>query len=508
MSAAYIFEQNNLDYYEFLQWFRKFDNKFSSNAYIKTIEKYLEDKQHLNHYLNLLDDLIQKINKNMLDVECVWDRYRNNFDNILKEWDKNESALNVLEKREYAEDDYWNSSIIYYSLYPLRNYKQLGEILEKFQYIYPVQDLLNFPMIKADIEILCQLLKSSPVIEEYEKEWNKNKVALIVVKYITQYFENLYKILNSNEEIFKQEVNETISKIVEIINERIDSNFILQIWLLYLTKNICSLNTNYQDLSLVLIELISKHIKNNKIFRKELYTIKENISSIRLLIILILISPDYTFPKKYLDLFFDYLKNLNNRIFTGGYKNDPIQIEHRIIAQLFYTPKNAINRWKSIWDILYKERRLACHTHFNKINYFIEHSLYLILVGLATCEYYFYNNAYAANKFLNLIWECVFGIYLNIPINIHEDLIIKFMSRILIMQSRLGNDISDKLEQIKSNANLILEIVNHLLNNDINLCFIKNNDIIVSKIRFALMLNEKDSNLGKYYKKTEAFLNN
>lgn len=505
ISAEYIFDQEDLDYYEFLQWFRKINNKYSSNAYIKTLEKYLDNPQHLDHYLKLLDTLINKININMLNDECVWDRYRNIFDNILKEWDKNEIALNVIEKRAYSEDFCWHSSIVFYALYPLRRYNKLGELLEKFKYIYPIQYILSFVEIKADIDILCNILISAPIIKNKNESWNKNKVVLLAIRAINDYMKNLYKIHNYNKENAKNEVAIIISKIIGILDNRIDGNFILQTWLLHLTQYICSLNTNYQDLDLMLIELISKHIKNNKIFRKELFVQNQNISSIRLLVILILISPDYTFPQKYLDLFVNYLTNLNNKIFTGGYKNDPIQIEHRIVAQLFYMP-NAINKWKKMWNRLYEERRLACYAQFNKIDYFIEHSLYLILIGLATCEYYFYEDSDIANKFLDLIWECIFEIYLDSPIEISKDIIITSISRILIMQFRLGNDISRKVELIQGNASLILEVVNHLLNNNVDICFIKNNEIIISKIRFALMLNKKDAVSEQYYQKIEQFL--
>mgnify|MGYP006916045393 CR=1 FL=1 len=507
MCAEYVFKQNDLDYYEFIKWFKKFDNKYLSVAYIKTLEKYLKNAKYLNNYLKKLDNLISNINKNMLNKEYIWERYIDNFDNILKEWDSNKTALNILEKRSYSEEDYWHSNIVFYSLYPLRNYELLGKILEKFQYIHPIQYILNFPMIKTDMEILCQILKSSPIIKESKKTWNKNKVALITIKYITQYLENLYQISNNNEKNFKEETDTIISKIIEIINKRADSNFILQIWLLYLTKNICSLNTYYQKMNLILIELISKHIPDNKIFRQQLIKNNQNVSTERLIVILILIAPDYIFPKNYLKLFIDYLTDLNNRIYTGGYKNDPIQLEHRIISQLFYKGKSAIKKWNEIWNNLYKERRVSYCSHFNNTSYSIDHSIYLVLVGLAACEYYFYENKDVANKFLGTIWNCLFEIYLDQPIEISKEIITSSMSRIIILQSRLGFNINEKLNLIQNNSSLLLDIVNNLLNNNVDMQFIKNNKIMLSKIHFSLMINKDDKQLNDHYEKVEKFIN-
>ena len=506
MCADYIFEQNDLDYYEFIKWFKKFNNKYSSVAYIKTIENHLENTKYLNNYLNKLDNIILSINKNMLDKEYVWERYQDGFYNILKEWDENKTALNVLEKRNYSEDDCWQSSIVFYFMYPLRNYKHLGEILEKFQYIYPIQYLLNFPIIKADMEILCQILVSSPIIKKSKKSWNKNKVALIVIKYITQYLENLYQILDGNEKNFKKESNIIIIKIIKIINKRVDGNFILQIWLLYLTKNICSLNTYYQKTNLILIELISKNIPNNESFRKQLIKNNQNVSNERLLTILILITPDYVFPRNYLKLFADYLTNPNNRIFTGGYKNDPIKLEHRIISQLFYKGKNAVKKWNEIWNNLYKERRISYSSHLNNTSYSIDPSIYLILVGLAACEYYFYENKDVANKFLNVIWTCLFEIYLDQPIESSKEIIIASMSRIIILQSRLGINICEKLKLIQNNSSLILDVTNNLLNNNVDIEFIKNNNILISKIRFSLMVNKDDQQINNHYERVEKFI--
>lgn len=80
------------------------------------------------------------------------------------------------------------------------------------------------------------------------------------------------------------------------------------------------------------------------------------------------------------------------------------------------------------------------------------------------------------------------------------------MSRIIILQSRLGINIYEKLKLIHSNSGLILDVINNLLNNEVDIKFLKNDNIIISKIHFSLMINKDNEQSNNHYKKVEDFI--
>jgi len=136
--AKYIFKNADIDYYEFLKWFSDNTGFESSTGFIKTIEEIILTKEDLDKYIKIVSSIPQIVNENMCEKKYVWDRFKTNFKQTLAKWDKNTKALNIMEQRDYAEDDYWHSEIIYYALFPLKNYNQIGSILEKFLYIHPI----------------------------------------------------------------------------------------------------------------------------------------------------------------------------------------------------------------------------------------------------------------------------------------------------------------------------------------------------------------------------------
>ena len=77
---------------------------------------------------------------------------------------------------------------------------------------------------------------------------------------------------------------------------------------------------------------------------------------------------------------------------------------------------------------------------------------------------------------------------------------------VVILQSRLGINICEKLKLIQNNSSLILDVTNNLLNNNVDIEFIKNNNILISKIRFSLMVNKDDQQINNHYERVEKFI--
>ncbi len=505
--VEYVFQQDNFNYYDFLKWFMLVAGQEASIGFVTTIKNLISEKTHLDNYLKIVSEIPKAINNNMQAPEYLWDRFKTSFKQILNKWDKNTAALNIMEKREYAEDDCWHSGIIYFAFYPLRNYKELGQILENFQYIHPIQYLFTYPAIKADTDILISVLNSAPTTQDKSGSWNKNKVALLALRQITYYLECISQVLDFDANLFKADVSDFINKIIETIENRSDSTFLLKNWILYLTNDLCSHNANQQKTSNIIMWEIAQRIENRVDLENTILENSERIDSKRVLLSLVILAPDCEFPNSYIALLSDYLCNETNRIFTGGYAGDPVQIEHGVIGQLFYLAENPVEKWKELWNKLYTERRKSYFSHFNDRNYFIDHSIYSILVGLSACEYFFTENTKIANEFLDTIWEALFEIYLDSPIESPKDIIMTSMSRILVLKARLGYEISEKLQLIENNAELIIDVINILITNKTDIQFIKNNDNIVSKLNYALELKRTNKYFDNYYKEIEFFLN-
>jgi len=505
--AEYIFKNPNIDYYEFLKWFSDNTGFESSIGFIKTIEEIIFTEKNLNKYLSIISSLPSIVNDNMLEQEYVWDRYKTHFKQTLAKWDKNTKALNIIEQRDYAEDDCWHSGIIYYALFPLRNYDKIGLILEEFQYIHPIQNFLNFNEVKANIDILFSILESSPITINESNTWNKNKVALLTLKTIIYYFERLFQILDYNQDLFESEINSILQNLISIIENRKDSIFLLENLMLYLTTQLRSRDIKQQRFGTIAMWEIAKRLNKRIALEEKLLENLNNYEGIRVLLALILLAPEHNFPDGYRKILSDYLCNENNDIFTGGYSEDPIQHEHRILSQLFYSIEKPAMKWKNLWDKLYLERRKKYFLHFNGGYHNIDHSIYLILVGLAACEYFFSEDTKIAKLFLNTIWDSLFEIYLDLPIESQKDLIISSMSRVLIFKARLGDKIDEYIESVQNNSEIIIGIITLLIDNNVDVEFIKSNSNIIEKLKFALDRKRKNKHFDNYYKEIENIIN-
>jgi len=369
-----------------------------------------------------------------------------------------------------------------------------------------IQNVLSFSEVKADTDILFAILNSSPLIIDETSTWNRNKTALLVLKTFVYYFERLFQILNYEQTLFEIEINPFLQNLINIIEHREDSIFLLENLMLYLTTQLRSLDNKQQRFGTIVMWEIAKRLNKRIELEEKILENLNNYESIRVLLALILVAPEHNFPDEYRKIFSDYLCNENNDIFTGGYSEDPIQHEHRILSQLFYSIEKPAMKWKNLWDKLYLERRKKYFLHFNGGYHNIDHSIYLILVGLAACEYFFSEDTKIAKLFLNTIWDSLFEIYLDLPIESQKDLIISSMSRVLIFKARLGDKIDKHINSIQNNSETILGIITILIDNKVDIEFIKHNSNITEKLKFALTCKRKNKHLDNYYKEIENIL--
>lgn len=499
-SCADLILDNHLSIIDFLKWFRNFSHTDASLAYTEYIKERLADKNNLKQYYSFMKNLPQYINDTMSDY--VFEREKERFKNNLEKWDNNTNILQVFDERARIYDRYSSGSSLYFILYPLLsvNTKKVAQVLSQINNIYSLEDFLHINAVSTDIDILCSLLKYSPVIINEENNWNKKILPPLLTIVLNEYLIDIYEYLKKEdykEENIEDELKINIEKFLYNLQDRLDKDFFLQKWLLHLTSNIEKGHETQQKITSLIIETIAgktdPNFKNNFLENAE-----EPKDYKNLLLALIYISDGFEFPPQYITILENYLTNQENSISVfPNNKGSFLTKEHYLLSQLFLKINEAEEKWRNIWQRLYTERRNALYSRHQSRHYEIHRSQYLILIGVGAVEYFLTDNKDSALKLITIIWNALMEIYLSMPRFLYNDFLNSVINRLIIIKSFAGGNIKTEIEMIKDNPKLVSNIMVNLRGNNLDIKFAQGDEKLIDNLKYYIEIEKPRNSINK-----------
>ncbi len=463
--AKTIIDQDIKNIFEHINWLDHVlscDN-YISQSYFYYLKKLLDNKNFYSNYIEKIRQYYEYCNNNPEKLFIPHRYDKKTALKVLSEWNNTSDYYKVIsgEWKNFYEYLFIDQS--YCILKPLidkKCFKPITHILFTINNFFILDNILSYNDIRYDMDFIKNIFDE---IKEQKDEYLI--ITFLLIHKIHDYLSCLYK----RFENISAEIEDKTLNILQTLDNQKNNHIIYKHWLKFLTNQI--INNNDVDLSIILIETITKQLKEKCLidnYKKELITDKN--SPYENLMTLILFEDTPNFNKGHYELLEEYLLDKKQYIYVNLYQvNKAFEPRFYYLSQLFIGNEIGEKEWLKLWNLIYDDRKEVIYPYFYKRDSkSMYRSIFLIITGIAAIQYLCKENREKSSKFLDYVWQATKEIYL-FNSRFYDGFIVEVIFRLVILSEIIGENAIKYLNFIKFNPSILTQVLTSLQKNNYNI---------------------------------------